>query len=310
MISSILQMVLPVLCVIVLGWLCRRQAWLTPQGLQGIKSVVGNITLPTVLFNAFLTASYTAATLITFLCVFLALCLALAIGFWLRRMNPKYAKFMPFMLTGFEGGMLGYSLFGLLYGTSQTHVFATADMGQTFFVFTLFLCTLQIVSGQKPSAKAVAKAVFTNPATVAMLAGILLGLFGVGTWLMESAGSSIYQSFISFLTAPTAVLILLVVGYELSFDRTLLKPVLTTVVLRIALMATLCCACALVVFAFTPFDKQLLVGLMLGFSLPAPFIVPLYADVTGHGEYISTTLSVSTLLAVVLFVGIAAYSLA
>ena len=49
---------------------------------------------------------------------------------------------------------------------------------------------------------------------------------------------------------------------------------------------------------------------MLGFTLPAPFIIPLYADVTGHGEYISTTLSVSTLLSVAAFVGIAAFTLA
>ena len=54
----------------------------------------------------------------------------------------------------------------------------------------------------------------------------------------------------------------------------------------------------------------LLVALMLGFMLPPPFIIPLYADVTGHGEYISTTLSISTLLSVAAFIGIAAYTLA
>ena len=36
----------------------------------------------------------------------------------------------------------------------------------------------------------------------------------------------------------------------------------------------------------------------------------LYADVTGHGEYISTTLSISTLLSVAAFIAIAAYTLA
>lgn len=46
-------------------------------------------------------------------------------------------------------------------------------------------------------------------------------------------------SFISFLTAPTSVLILLMVGYELSFSHELLKPVLQTVALRFILMAAL-----------------------------------------------------------------------
>ena len=51
------------------------------------------------------------------------------------------------------------------------------------------------------------------------------------------------------------------------------------------------------------------INVMLGFSLPAPFIIPLFADVGEHGEYISTTLSVQALLSIVMFAGIAVFSL-
>ena len=44
--------------------------------------------------------------------------------------------------------------------------------------------------------------------------------------------------------------------------------------------------------------------------LPAPFIIPLFADTGEDGAYISTTLSVGTLMTVVFFIGIAAYSAA
>ncbi len=309
MFLSIIEMVLPVLCVIALGSICRQKGWLSFEGIRGVKSVVSNFALPAVLFNAFLTADYTTTTLISFLVVYIALGLALALGFWLRKLNPKYGKFMPFLLTGFEGGMLGYSLYGLLYAEGAK-VFAVADIGQTFFAFTLFLSTLRVVNGQKPSPSAVAKAMLTNPAGIAMLSGILLGITGAGSLLLASPAGNIIKKLFEFLGAPTSVLILLVVGYELSFSRSIFKPVMKTVLLRLSIMAILCVACAFTIFAFTQFDKRLLVALMLGFSLPAPFIIPLYADVTGHGEYISTTLSVSTLIAVGLFVGIAAYSLA
>ena len=126
---SILQMTLPVLVVIALGFAARRFHWFSTEGLAGLKAEVGKITLPAVLFNAFLTAEYTLVTLVTFLTVYAALGIALALGFRLRRLNPRYGKFMPFLLTGFEGGMMGYALFGLLYGSSQTHVFAMADVG-------------------------------------------------------------------------------------------------------------------------------------------------------------------------------------
>lgn len=307
---SILQMVLPVLLMIALGYMCKRRGWFDEGGLKGIKAVVGKITLPVVLFNAFFTADYTATTLVTFAAVFLSLGAALAIGFLCRRLNPNYGKFMPFLMTGFEGGMLGYALFGLLYGAGQTHVFAMADIGQTVFAYTVFLSVLNVVNGDKPSVKGVAKNMLSNPACVGMLLGIVLGALGLGKATSASAVGPLVTEIISFITTPTSVLILLIVGYELSFKREIMKPVLTTVVLRFAVMCALCCVCALVIFAIVPFNKQLLVALMLGFTLPAPFIIPLYADVTGHGEYISTTLSISTLLSVLAFVGIAAFTLA
>ena len=49
---------------------------------------------------------------------------------------------------------------------------------------------------------------------------------------------------------------------------------------------------------------------MLAWSLPAPFIIPLYADLGKDGEYISTTLSMETIVSILLFIGVAAYSLA
>lgn len=62
---------------------------------------------------------------------------------------------------------------------------------------------------------------------------------------------------------------------------------------------------ALIIFSITSYEKPLFIAmLLLSYSMPAPFIIPLYADVTGHGEYISTTLSVQTLLSIALFIGI------
>ena len=48
---------------------------------------------------------------------------------------------------------------------------------------------------------------------------------------------------------------------------------------------------------------------MILYALPAPFIIPLFADVGEEGKYISTSLSVHTLCTIFLFVAIAAFSL-
>ena len=53
---SILEMVLPVLLMFLLGWLCNKKKIISPEGLKGIKTLVGNVLLAVVLFNAFFTA--------------------------------------------------------------------------------------------------------------------------------------------------------------------------------------------------------------------------------------------------------------
>ena len=62
-------------------------------------------------------------------------------------------------------------------------------------------------------------------------------------------------------------------------------------------MASLVCISLLSFFPFTA-------------SLPAPFIIPLYADVESEGIYISTTLSMGTLVTILIFVGLSVYAVA
>ena len=78
----------------------------------------------------------------------------------------------------------------------------------------------------------------------------------------------------------------------------------------LGVLAVVCAAVSGILFAVIPLDKGLLLALMLQYTLPAPFIIPLFADLGGDAEYVSTTLSLGTVLAVVLFFFLAAFSLA
>lgn len=67
---KIAQMVAPVIAMIGLGCLCRKKQYIDDKGLAGLKGLIGNITLPVVLFNAFLTASYSMRVLLVFAVVY------------------------------------------------------------------------------------------------------------------------------------------------------------------------------------------------------------------------------------------------
>ena len=310
MITEILSKVLPVLVMIALGRLCETKQIINDEQHAGLKAIVGDILLPVVLFQAFFTADYGKRMLLVFVLVFVGYGAALAAGYALRRFVKPYGRFMPLLMTSAEGGMLGYALYALLCGADQTKTYAMVDIGQTVFAYTVFLTALKAAGGEKMTPNFIVKNIVTNKACIGMLSGIVLGALGVYRAIDGTAAGEIVSSLLSFITAPTSTLILIIMGYQLHVSRQLLRPVLTTMGLRLGVLAVVCAAVSGILFAVIPFDKGLLLALMLQYTLPAPFIIPLYADLGDDAEYVSTTLSLGTVLAVLLFFLLTAFSLA
>ena len=309
MITQILSMVLPVLVMIALGRLCAVRGILNDERHAGLKAIIGDILLPVVLFNAFFTAQYDGKLVLVFVLVFLGCLIALLAGYALRRFVAPYGRFMPLLMTSFEGGMLGYALYALLAGQEHLATYAMVDIGQTMFAYTVFLAALKSAEGQRMTPKAMLTNMLTNKACIGMLLGIVLGALGVHRALAPTAFGQVLTELIAFVTAPTSALILLVVGYQLKVSRKLMRPVLTTMGLRLAVMMGVMALVSLTLFAIIPYDRLLMLALMLQYTLPAPFIIPLFADLKEDGEYVSTTLSLGTVLTVVLFFFVAAFSL-
>lgn len=308
MVGQILELILPVLAMLLIGFYCNKKQIFTIEGLQGLKSVISDICLPVVLFNAFFTAEYSMRLVLVFAVVYVCFLLALLGGYAAKKLCKPYDRLAPLLMTAAEGGMLGYALYGVLLGEQSG--FATVDIGNTFFAYTIYLAAMKSSSGEKVSPKFMVKNMLTNKCCMGMLLGILLGATGVGKIVMNSGIGGTVTHLISMITAPTSAIVLLTVGYELNLEKNLLKPVLKATAIRFVLMALACVLSSLIIFAIVPFDKSLLIALMILFSLPAPFIIPLFADVKEDGKYISTSLSVYTFLTVVLYSLIAVYSLA
>ena len=309
MVTQILSMVLPVLVMIVLGRVFALKGILNDERHAGLKTIVGDVLLPLVLFKAFFTAQYGGKLLLVFVTVFMSCLAALIAGYALKKFVRPYDKYMPLLMTGFEGGMLGYALFALLAGQDQTATYAMADIGQTMFAYTAFLAALKSAEGTGMTPKAMIRNMVTNNAFIGMGLGIVLGAAGVYKLIAPTGLCTVLLETIEFVTAPTSALILLVVGYQLNFSKKLMKPVAITLGLRLAVMVVIFGAVSALLFSILEYDKMLMLALMLQYTLPAPFIIPLFADLKEDGEYVSTSLSMGTLVSVVLFVFVAAFSL-
>ncbi|MFR8171517.1 MAG: AEC family transporter [Marvinbryantia sp.] len=303
----VVEMVLPVLLMIGIGYFCNRRQIFDMNGLKGLKALLGDIMLPVVLFNAFFTASYSLRVVVVFLVVYLGFGAAIALGFLLRPLVKPYGKYLPFLVASAEGGMLGYALYGLITGSQSG--FAAVDLGQTVFAYTVWLGLLTSVDGGEVKAEKLLKNMISNKCFLGMVFGIVLGAAGVGNVVMNSAAGGIVKSVVSMITAPVSAVVLLMVGYELNLKKELFLPVLKTIVLRLVIMGALLLVSNLVIFRIFPFDKELEIALMVLYALPAPFIIPIFSDVGKDGEYVATTLSVHTLVTVALYAAIVVYSL-
>ena len=82
---SVISTALPVILALAMGMMCRSKGFLTRDGVDTLKKVIVNLTLPFVLFNSFATAEYTKSALILPIIIFVVCCVMLAAGFlWVK----------------------------------------------------------------------------------------------------------------------------------------------------------------------------------------------------------------------------------
>jgi len=295
-IIMLLQKVLPVFLVLMLGVLCRKKQIISREGINVLKTTAVNIALPAVMVNAFATAEYSLKSIIVPSTVFIFCVLALILGFIACRLFKIAGRLSPYISAGFEAGMLGYALFAILFpGESASH-FAIIDLGQVLFVFTVY----KILLAGKKGGMGALKEAFASPVVWGILLGLLIGATGLYDALRPSGISDVLDAVTSFISAPTSVLILLGIGYDLDPARMRFKKVGSLILLRLAVSAVLLGAAYLV-------DRLILGGMMhtgaliLMFVLPPPYVLPVFADVESERADISSTLSALTLVSLALF---------
>lgn len=293
---SVIQTALPVFLALGLGMLCRSKKLLTPEGVEGLKKVVLNITLPAVLVNAFATTVYIPKTLLIPVVVFLLNILGLGLGKLGMGIFGQKSKITPFFTAGFEAGMIGYALFAVAFPKESSSQFAILDLGQTIFVFTLYKALL---SG-KGSGKAMLRDAITSPVLWAVFVGILLGTTGLYRAMESSGIASLFHSITDFISAPTGMIILLTIGYDLVPTEIPWKQVTGLILLRLAVMAV--CLVVLIALNQLVFGGIIFMGAaVLLLILPPPYVLPVFCTDQEERVKFSSAISAFTLVSIILF---------
>ena len=292
---SVLETALPVFLALAMGMLCRKKKFLTREGVDALKKVIINLTLPFALFASFATAEYTLNSLIVPVIMYVICTVMLGLGFLVIRISRTKSKLSPFLASGFEAGMLGIPLFGLLF-PGQASKFAILILGQEIFVFTLYK---MLLTG-KTNPKAIVKDFLTSPTLIAVILGLIVGATGLFDKLGDWGVAGIVTSVTDFLSAPTAMIILLTVGYDLVLKEIPWKKTIGMIGMRLGIAGAML---ALVILL----NRTVLNGVIfegaavLLFMLPPPYVIPVFADEPSERVQISSALSALTLVTMVLF---------
>jgi hypothetical protein len=304
--------VLPVLLLFVLGAVLRRRAFLSEETVADLRRFVLAVTLPSALFLTFLRVSLELRYLPIVLIVFAACVVMLVVGPGLGRVAGVRSPFAGPLMTGFEAGMLGYAIYGGVFGQDALYRFGIVDLGQVLFVFFVLATVLtRRATGVTPAVRDAVTAFVRTPVILAILAGVAGNAVGLGPTLESSPVSASVLRTLELLGATTTPLIAVVIGYSTRLRPGALGRPARTVAVRLAVWAPLGIAFdLLIVEGVLGLDRLFGAAVMTMAILPPPFVIPLYMRSRGEDaaerDYVADTLSLATVVTLVAFSVVAA----
>jgi predicted permease len=295
---------LPLLLLFLLGYLLRKISFFDEGGLKALKRVVSDLALPALLFGAFRSLEFNQSYLVLIAAIFLVcvimLILAKPLGAIIKVKNEAF----PFMMGGFEMGMLGYALFTSFYGEAHLGKMALVDLGQVLFVFTILMTLLIRHKGQHFDFGTLVLRIITSPVMIAIILGLLANARILV--LRSNAFTRQLDEVLDILASLTMPLIALSIGYGIRITKESLGSALKTIVARkVVLLVFAVVINLLIVRLALKMDRIYEMAVLLMFLMPSPFIVSIYIDDKKKNlvDYVDTTLSLDSVVSIFAVMG-------
>lgn len=297
---EVLKVIMPVLVMLGIGMFVNKKQLITDNGIKDLKSLLMNVCIPALMFGTFYRTTFTwsAAVIIALMLVFVIV--AFLCGFGARKLLKVNQEVMPYLCTTIEGGMLGYALFILLFGRENLYPFALMDLGTALVLFTFVVTSLKLRTKSRVTAREVISDV-VSPVNVAMFAGIIISVSGLGRVVSSSAAGSVLDEVLSFLSTPASALILLVVGYGIELSEVRWIETLKTIFARVVIFIVFGISMFYVVRLLFPGNPLYSHAAVLAFILPPSYLLSFFTKDEQEAAYVGSVLTVYTLLTIIGF---------
>ncbi|NLP00495.1 MAG: permease [Clostridiaceae bacterium] len=301
---EILSKVLPVILLIILGGFLRKARFIGQNTIGEFKKIIVNITLPATLFLTFAKTTFESRYIMIFISVFLVCIIMLLLGTVLKKQLKHSNKYYPAIFSGFETGMMGYSLYAVVYGTANVYKLALIDLGQVVFVFFVLVSYLQKLNGRSANAKELTLSFIKSPVILSIILGITVSFTGDFSSISSPVVNSIFET-LRLLSEMTMPIICIAIGYELKINlKGIGGPLLATVIRMVLLLGMAYAINELVIDRLLNLDDTFKIALYTMFLLPPPFVIPIYMNEKEekNKQFILNTLSISIILSLLAFI--------
>mgnify|MGYP001113633698 CR=1 FL=1 len=298
---------IPIILLLLIGIVIKRTNFMSELSINELKKFVVNISLPALLFFSFLNTSFQYKYIVIILIIFGLNILMLGIGRLLKILLKIDNKYFTIMFTGFEMGMLGFSLYGSVYGPENISYIGVLDLGQEIFVWFILTSILLSFQNTTINIKSSVKNFISSPVIIAIFLGIVLNICGLSDYLTKNIFLSGFISTLSMISQVTIPFILIIIGYQLNLHFSKLYLPLITIVCRICIMIILGILINSLVFNnLLHLERKFSIALFTLLILPPPFIIPLFMkyNQTELDEYVGNTLSLGTIFTIIGFFGL------
>ena len=302
---TIANRIAPILILLLIGKVLQVKAFISEETVAGIKKLVINLALPAVLFLSFLTIDFQPRYFLFMPAIFAYCVLMYLLGWVLKTRFRLPGEFSPFLITGFEYGLIGVSLFGAAYGLDQLGKLAVIDLGHEIFIWFFFVVLLIRKRDGQMDLRKLLGLFARSPVILALLASLALNISGLSTSLLNWPAAGGFLATLELVGGLTVPLILIVVGYGIRLDRSEIFYSAKIVLIRLAINIP-------VALILNRFVIRGAMGLDAGFEaalftlliLPPPFVLNLFMkqDLKAELHRVDNTLTLHTIATLIIFI--------
>ena len=292
---------LPILTLFVLGYLLKKANFFRESTIVDIKKFVTNISLPALLFNAFLSLEIQAKYILIIVVIYLMCTSMIVIGKIVAKIGNIKSPYFPLMMGGFEMGMFGYALFISLYGAEHLGKIAFLTIGQSIFVFTILISGIMAAQHGKQSIQSSLKQFFTSPIILSIAAGIIAGQ--VKGYIGGGMAVKAILTFITLLGSISIPLITITIGYGITIGREGLGFSLFTIVVRKSVLVLFALLInRYIIDGLLHMDAMYRYAMMILALSPPSFILSIFVQPADkeNFSYINRTISLDCLVSIFL----------